>query len=252
MKKINKICFIISFLFSTLFINFNVNAFGMFDYNNYQGQTTGYTFEEDRENYHDDEGKDNERNEDDKYIRFAKIGEVQSAVSYPLKVFYLGIDINWLVRRMGENYGNGNNSVMTNDFFRLFQNLNVYLGWRFYKYLALEAGYIRYNNTNNLLDRRIFMNGAYLDLIAYTPFIDLKYTTLEFYASAGGLFLASEGNATASRFGGKFGAGIQAKVYGSFVIRVGVDYLYPVEKIFADKGILTFKTGFQLYFNFNN
>ena len=81
MKKINKTCFIISFLFSTLFINFNVNAFGMFDYNNYQGQTTGYTFEEDRENYHDDEGKDNERNEDDKYIRFAKIGEVQSAVN---------------------------------------------------------------------------------------------------------------------------------------------------------------------------
>lgn len=223
----------------------------MFDYNNYNKQQTTYTFNEDTTTYHDDEGKDDERNEDDKYIKFAKIGEIKSAISYPLKVFYAGFDVNWLVRRMGENYGNGNNAVFTQDFFRLFQNFNFHIGWRFHKYFSLETAYVRFMNTNNLENSRININGTYLDLVAYTPFIDLKYTTLEFYASVGGLFLASEDGNKEKKFGGKFGAGVQAKVYGPFVIRVGVDYMYPVEKAFASKGILTFKTGFQLYFNFN-
>ena len=49
-------------------------------------------------------------------------------------------------------------------------------------------------------------------------------------------------------FGAKFGTGLIFNVLGPLSVNLGVDYIYPMHH-FANKGFLTFKTGFNLYLN---
>ena len=226
-------------------------SFGLFDYNSYD-KSGNYTFQVEDNTFHDDEGKDGERSEDDKYIKFAKIGERTKAIEFPMKIFYLGLDINWIATRFGMTNGVDNKAVFKGSFFRRFQDIDVHIGWRFHKNVAVEVGYLYFGNIRNIQNLATTIHGAYIDIIGYTPFIDLKYTTLEFYGSIGGFYGSSSKSYKASFGGAKFGAGIQAKIYGPTALRVGIDYYYPFDKQIAKSGLLTFKTGFQIYFNFFN
>ena len=168
--------------------------------------------------------------------------------------WYLGLDFFWVMRTFKQPE---NDIVRIGSFFRRFGNLSVDIGYRFHKNFAFEGGYIHYSNifgtkevgnTEYLYSTRL--HGGYFDLIAYTNPLITKSTTFEAYASAGATMSGLTTGGGKVFFGGKFGVGIQATIYKALAVRAGVEYnIYQKNNNFVNKnGLLTFKTGFLVYF----
>ena len=189
------------------------------------------------------EGKDKTDGISRKDKNYAKIGAETYSQSNIWKKYYVGIDIYW------QSYGLGDgekNIIAHPNFWRRFQNLNVVFGARIYKYFGIELGYNYFGDLLNKYNYRQTLHTTFVGVNFYTPSIDLKYTSINGYASLGGNMIFSAEYNWKPRFAGKFGAGIMLTIYGNLALTLGADYYTPI-KNFNNKGFISIKTGFNFY-----
>ena len=165
---------------------------------------------------------------------YANIG-TKSGTSF-LNRFYVGVDI------MPLGYKGTKNLIYKKSLFRRFENFNVHVGWRPIKYLAVEAGYIRFGNTRSAYGPKIKMNGTYANLLLITPIINVSFITIESYISGGYIGLKPKISGAKLDSNWNLGLGLQTTIYGSLAIRAGVDYI-PKKVFFG-------KIGIAYYFSF--
>ena len=180
-----------------------------------------------------------------RYKNYAKIGAEEYSQKNIWRKFYTGIDINWWVKRLGDDV---EEQIFYTNFWKRFQNLDVYAGMRISKYFGAEIGYIHFGNFTAKDAKKHNIDGIYINGIAYTPMLDLKYTTMELYASIGGAMLFSGVNDGKPKFSGKIGTGVLLTLYKSIAFNLGFDYYTPFAS-YAKKGFMAIKTGFNFYLN---
>lgn len=191
--------------------------------------------------YNEDKDKTEGISRKDK--NYAKIGAETYSQSNIWKKYYVGIDIYW----QSYGFGHGQKNITAHpNFWRRFQNLNVFFGARIYKYFGVELGYSYFGNLLNKYNHKQTSHAPFIGVIFYTPSIDLKYTSINGYISAGGSMLLSAEYRWKPRFTGKFGAGVMLTIYGNLALTLGVDY-YTRMQNFNNKGFASIKTGFSFY-----
>ena len=176
---------------------------------------------------------------------YAKLGVEKYSQKNEWKKYYFGANINWIIRSFNED--GELNAVSAGGFLTRFKNFDVHFGARYTKFLGAEYGYSFLGEVMNKKYESNIQHNIFFSTVLYTPMIDLKYTTLEGYASIGGAMLTDMKKVSNISFGAKFGAGIILSIYGPTALNIGVDYYCPF-KSFSDKGFLVFKTGFNIYF----
>ena len=211
--------------------------------NNLLGLYTNNTFDNTLKEYSDDDNNiitvKKVSNQE-----YSKIGNEEDTRKNPWRKIYAGIDIHWAGKRFGDNV---DGFIAFPNFWRRFQNLDAYVGVRMFRFFGVDLGGRRIIKKKSKHAKKDRMDGAYLSGMFYTPHLDLKYTTVEGYISVGGSMLFGI-NGNKPDFGAKFGTGLIFNVLGPLSVNLGVDYIYPMHH-FANKGFLTFKTGFNLYLN---
>ncbi len=193
-----------------------------------------------------EEKKDiDENNKQRKSKNYSKIGFEKYAQTNIWRKTYLGIDVNWFLKRIGDNV---KQQILYTDFWKRLQNLDIYYGLRFSKHFGVEAGYTHLGNFIAKNGEKHNLDGVYTTIVIYSPVIDLKYTSIEAYISTGGAILFGGMNKGKPEFGGKFGGGLMFSLYSSIALNVGLDYYLPF-KSYVNKGFLAVKTGINLYLN---
>ena len=175
---------------------------------------------------------------------YSKIGYEDYTQNNIWRKYYVGIDFNWYAKRFGSAIDT--ETFAHKSFGRRFEDLDIYIGARLCKYFGAEIGYTHFGNFLNKNGSNKSLDGWFISGFFYFPMIDLKYTTIEPYISAGPAMLFQGKKSKDYGVGAKFGSGLIVKVYGSIAINLGFDYYYPLS-FFAKKGLLTFKTGFNWY-----
>ena len=241
--------FILSF-FAVFTIAINAEAFEITE-NDLKGS--------EKYNFYNEKEDKNEERIGKEYKDFSKIGFEDYSQKNIWRKFYVGIDINWYLSRIGNvhgyaaeqhmyNVGNAHKKVFYTNFFKRFQNLDIYGGMRVFKYFGTELGYAHFGNFTAKDGKKRNLDGAYLSAILYSPMLDLKYTSIEGYLSAGGEMLFGSANNGKPEFGGRFGTGLIFQIYGSIAFNIGVDYHYRF-KSFSEHGFIAVKTGVNVYLN---
>lgn len=212
---------------------------------------------DDKEIYYNEKKDCNDENKCREEKNYAKIGAETYSQKSIWRKLYFGIDINWHAQRFDDE-NSKKYTIYDRDFWSRFENLNVYIGYRAHKFFGFDLGYSYFGNVTSkeydgLLYRKKLgnykMHGIFIDAIAYTPAIHIHtYTSVEGYASVGGVVFFSDLNNNKGIWGAKFGAGIMVQIYGPFAINAGVDYYFPL-KTFSNNGMLTVKTGFNFFLN---
>ena len=230
----------ITFCFIFCFLQTNANAF-LFKKNekvdDKQQKTSFYN-----------ENKDvDENNVSRKSKNYSKIGFEDYSQKNIWQKVYVGVDVDWWLKRLGDNY---KKQISNSSFWRRFENFDVYAGMRIYKYFGTEIGYTHIGNFIAKDRKSHELNGAYASAIVYSPAIDVKYTSIEGYLSLGGALLGSDSKVDGKKMqiSGKFGCGLIFHVYSSVAVNVGLDYYMPFSS-FAKNGFLAIKTGVNLYLN---
>ena len=207
---------------------------------------------------------------------YAKIGSEEYVQDKIFRKFYIGVDINWYLKRFGDLAANSfalqsggkteyNPTLYSKELWDRFRNFDIYFGFRVFKYFGFDVGYANFGNLfSQYMGYEYFSNngenyakrGIFADILVYTPPVFLfKKISVEGYASVGGIILFSKLNDNKGIAGAKFGAGLLVGIYSAFAINVGVDYYYPLKDIsklgidFSRKGLLSIKTGFNFYLN---
>lgn len=180
-----------------------------------------------------------------RYKNYAKIGSEDYSQKNIWRKFYAGIDINWWLKRVGDDV---KEQIFYTNFWKRFQNLDVYFGSRIYRFFGAETGYVHFGNLTAKDGKKHNIDGMYINAIVYSPMLNLTYTTLEGYMSIGGSVLFSGINDGKPKFSGKFGAGIILTLYKSMAFNLGIDYYTPIDG-YAKKGLFAIKTGFNFYLN---
>lgn len=225
------------FLLTTIYGLTNASAFELSD--------LGISGGSKKYKYYNESKDINEDGKSKKEKDFSKIGFEDYSQKNIWRKFYVGIDINWYLKRCGDNI---DKQVFYTDFFKRFQNLDVYGGTRIFKYFGTEIGYTHFGNFTAKDGRRRSLDGAYISAMLYSPMLDLKYTTIEGYITIGGTVLAGSSKNGKGEVAGRFGGGLVLQVYGPVSFNIGVDYYYGL-KSYAKRGFLAIKTGFNFYLN---
>lgn len=257
-----KILNVFTFLF--FFLSISVKAFGV-------DVEIGVENKDKKQVFYN-EKKDCENGECRKSKNYAKIGAEEYSQKKVFRKLYFGVDVNWELWRFGDTeyfeFSRSRNSSKKNvevnptmyskELFSRLKDFDVYFGFRMFKYFAMDIGYAGFYNIFSKNVREEFietngssydMHGIFADAILYTPAIHIKkITSIEGYASVGGVAFLTRLNDYKGIFGAKFGAGILIQVYSSFAVNVGVDYYYPLKE-FSNKGLLAVKTGLNFYIN---
>ena len=222
---------------------YNDNSFGdlLAEDGNGTTQTTGTAQKRSYKFYN--ENKDELEGVAKKNKNYAKIGVESYSQSNLWKKYYVGIDIYW----QSYGFGDGQKNIIAHpNFWRRFQNLNIFFGARLYKFFGVELGYTYFGNLLNKYNYKQSHHAPFIGVNFYTPSIDLKYTSINGYISAGGNMLLSSEYNWRPRFTGKCSAGVMLTVYGNLALTLGVDYYTPM-KNFNNKGFISIKTGFSVY-----
>ncbi|GEM_PF-5401680 len=182
---------------------------------------------------------------------YAKIGVEDYSQKNPWFKFYVGVDINWHAIRFGggasELSGEDPSAMHSFNFWRRFQNLDVYGGARLHRFFGAEIGYMHLGNVDAKNGKKMNLDGMFISAMGHTPHLDLaEMFSLEGYASAGGAMIFDTTNGGKPFLSGKFGCGILAKIYGTLAVNAGIDYYYPTGS-FSKKGFMTIKTGVNVY-----
>ena len=254
-------------IFVSVFILFNlINNFSYsFDLNsknsvfNANNSIFSNNYASDLENNNDEEQENNNKVDDKNRIfynekynnettkNYSKIGVEEYTQNSIWRKYYSGISFDWWFKKFGTITGSDRHVNIT-DFFRRFQNLNVYFGARFYRFFGAEIGYTHFGNVLSKEGKKNSIDGFYITSTFFTPMVDLKYTNIEGYLNIGFATLFTGINNMKPNVALKVGGGAVLQVYGPISFNVGIDYYYPI-KCFAEKGFITFKTGLNVYLN---
>jgi hypothetical protein len=141
--------------------------------------------------------------------------------------------------------------------FDILGNVESHIGLRVHRNFGIEVGYSRFGNNKIKYNQDIKFNSDnfYADLLLYYPIFDILGTAIEVYANAGVIYMDQvyKINNTSQNNGiwtGKFGGGLQTKLFGASSVKFGVDYYhinYSYEQ-FKLPYIVTLKFGFDIYF----
>ena len=190
------------------------------------------------------ESKDCENGVCRKEKNYAKIGVEDYSQINPWRKFYVGVDVDWFVERFGSGY---EQTMHRYNFWRRFQNFDVYGGARIWRFFGAEIGYSHFGDVKAKSGRKMNIDGMFISGVFYTPHLDIfELFSLEGYASVGGAMLFNTTNGGSPFLGMKCGAGVLIKVYGTIAVNAGVDYYYPTGS-FSNKGFLAVKTGVNIY-----
>ena len=176
----------------------------------------------------------------------------------PLNFFfkpYIGVDF------LQYGVAGGYDSVGLGGGIDRFKNFSLNTGLRIHKYFGVEFSYSMFNlKFTGTTDTMKFQSSNIgFDLLLYYPFFDIFGNALELYADGGitrmmlsipasynGLYSGT--NSSINVF--KCGGGLQARLFGSSSIRIGVDYYFTdqLKATTGVNGILLLKTGITIYF----
>lgn len=181
---------------------------------------------------------------------YTKIGSENYSQKNKWLKFYVGFDVNWYVKRFGGNISSllrNAPTIHSTNFWRRWQDFDLYGGVRLLRFLGAEVGYTHFGNVVAKDGKKTNLDGAFASALLYTPHFNLfDLFSLESYVSAGGTMLFDTTNGGKPFFGLRCGTGVIAKVYGTIAVNAGVDYYYPSGS-FSKKGFLTVKTGINIY-----
>lgn len=193
-----------------------------------------------------DEDKDTERDlSERKYKNYSKIGFEKYSQKNIWQKKYVGVDINWYMKRIGDDV---KGQIFYSNFLRRLQNLDIYAGMRIFKYFGSEIGYTHIGNFTAKNGEKRSLDGMYITAVFYSHVIDLKYSSIESYISVGGAMLAGVMNKGRPEFGAKFGGGVIVHLYSTVALNIGLDYYFPFHS-YTNKGFFAVKTGINLYLN---
>lgn len=236
MQKQNNINRFISILFFFTFCFF-ANTYNSIADNN---DVLDYKYDElyDEKNDNNIYGNKTQKN-------YAKIGNEIYSQEDLWEKFYVGFNVNWVLHRFGDHV---KRQIAHKNFFRRFQNFDIYGGMRVYQFLGIEYGYTHLGNFTSKTGKKHSLDGGYVSAQLYSPMLDLKYTTVEGYLSLGTAGLFGGANKGKIELGGKAGLGFLLHLYGSVAINCETDYYY-VFSSFSRRGFIAFKTGVSFYLN---